>query len=111
MKSSIPLLAGAAAIIAVAISLLPGTTTAQAAPPAADAVPSLPTGKRCEVTLDPRVASKKRSGGPASDFWEVRNQVIDGTVVALTSDWLVLKDGNFDHWIPREKILTLRISR
>ncbi len=35
----------------------------------------------------------------------------EGTLVRVDADWVVLKDGNFENWIPRDKVLLIRVAR
>lgn len=36
---------------------------------------------------------------------------VNGTLLSMTGEWLVVKDGSVEHWIPREKLLTMKASR
>jgi len=35
---------------------------------------------------------------------------LKGSMISMTSDWVVLKDGNYQNWIPREKVVFIRAS-
>jgi len=70
-----------------------------------------PYGKECVVTVDPQTwpAATAATPGKAGGFqpdWTVRGQLI-----LLNDQWCVLKDGTFENWIPREKVLVLRASK
>lgn len=111
MKPFLPLLAGAA-VVAVAASFVPQSSQAQqpvGTPP--DKALSYPVGVRCVITLDPADPAKKRSGGTNNGTYEVLDNKVQGELLAISSEWLVLKDGNYENWIPRDKVLSMRVSR
>jgi hypothetical protein len=37
--------------------------------------------------------------------------LIRGTLVAMTTGWLVIKEGSYEHWVPMEKVMSMRVSR
>jgi uncharacterized membrane protein len=112
--SRLSLLAGAALIVA-AVSFSASDVKAQQAVARAAVAPAagaLPLGLRCIVTLDPRATddsvpaheAMKKTGRTAED-------TVEGTLVAMGGEWLVLKDGTYENWIPRDKVLFMRVSR
>ncbi|MEK7949404.1 hypothetical protein [Luteolibacter soli] len=111
MKSILSLLAGAAAVaVAVPFFTQPSVAQQPSGSPAVRTV-SYPTGVRCVVTLNPEVAATKRSGGTNSDTFEVLDNKVQGDFLTIDSEWLVLKEGNYENWIPRDKVLSMRVSR
>ena len=36
---------------------------------------------------------------------------VTGTLLSMTGEWVVVKDGSFEHWIPKEKVLDMKASR
>lgn len=111
MKTVLSLLAGAA-VIAAAVSFPTSAVHAQQAVAPAAAAGAIPVGLRCIVTLDPRAtgnsipapAVQEKTGLTAEDTAE-------GILVAMGGEWLVLKDGTYENWIPRDKVLFMRVSR
>lgn len=37
--------------------------------------------------------------------------VLQGDFLPINTEWLVLKEGNYENWIPRDKVLSMRVSR
>jgi len=113
MKPILSLLAGAAAV-AVAVPFF--TESSQAQQPTgkpAEKTISYPVGSRCVVTLNPEVAATKRYGATASqsEAYEVLDNKVEGDFLTINTEWLVLKEGNYENWIPRDKVLSMRVSR
>ena len=36
---------------------------------------------------------------------------INGTLVAMQSEWIVVNEGTYDHWIPTAKVMSMRVSK
>lgn len=36
---------------------------------------------------------------------------VTGILVSLTGEWVVIGDGNSEHWIPTEKVMAMKASR
>jgi len=110
MKNRLILLSCGAAVLAM-FAFWNGEVTAQPTP--ADGRSSeLSVNLKCIVTLDAQ--SNSRSAMTAelqtiSGF--VRQDTVQGTLIRVNSEWLVLKDGESENWIPRDKVLLLRTSR
>jgi hypothetical protein len=71
-----------------------------------------PLNRNCIVTLDARSNSRSTMTSEMrqlSGF--VRQDTAQGTLIHLDAAWLVLKDGDAETWIPRDKVLMLRASR
>ena len=109
MKTLLSLLAGAAVIGAVVSSSTPAV---QAQQPVAPAEVKSPFGQLCIVTLDPQA---DRTGKPVTDASKktslTADDTVEGNLILLNDEWLVLKDGTYENWIPRDKVLFMRASR
>jgi|GEM_PF-2547940 len=111
MNARIVLLSCGVAAISLLL-LLDGGVSAQARARSEAPVPfALPVNRSCIVTLD------ARSSGRASLAEELQEQAgfvhenaAKGVVVRSDAEWVVLKDGNRENWIPRDKILMVRIQ-
>jgi hypothetical protein len=111
-KAWVPLIVGSAGLIAVLVTWAPAAS-AQAPVPdgkAAAAVAS-PIGQRCVITLDPRDPAKTREGHANADKYLVLENKVEGVLLQMSPDWVILKDGNYENWVPQDKILYFRISR
>lgn len=67
---------------------------------------------KCIVTLDARSNSRTqltREMQQVSGFFQ--QDTVQGVVIQLNSDWLVLKDDDAENWIPRDKVLMIRTTR
>lgn len=108
----LPLFAGIAAV--VSFTVWTDDAKAQVAKPAAPSAPAieLPVGLRCVVTLDPQASDKMTTTNEllrSSGFTDLNTT--EGVLVRMDHEWVVLRDGNYDNWIPRGKVLLLRASR
>lgn len=87
----------------------PAAHAQQAAKPAES---KIPFGQLCIVTLDPRA---ERTRHPVGDSLKETgltvHDSVEGTLVRVDDEWLVLKDGTYENWIPRDKVLFMRVSR
>lgn len=89
-------------LVACAALILTSSFIAQRsdAAPTSAAPGTPPIGAICDVSVIASVLSGR-----------TEIQTVKGNLLAMTSDWVVLKDGSFENWVPREKVLTLRASR
>jgi hypothetical protein len=109
MKTLLSLLAGAA-LIGAAVSFSTPSVQAQQAVAPAEVKP--PFGQLCIVTLDPRAERAVKPAGDALKKTSLTgDDTVEGTLVLLDNEWLVLKDGTYENWIPRDKVLFMRASR
>ena len=70
-----------------------------------------PLGQRCVVTVDPLAASKPPIAGTANKVTGfVATDTAEGTLIRIDSEWLVLRDGSNENWIPRSKIIMIHVS-
>lgn len=95
-------------VCAASPSLAPGQSASL--PERLPAPAELPINLRCVVTLDPENhTSESTVQSPKSGF--TGPNILEGVIIRIDQDWLVLKDGSYENWIPRSKILTVRVSR
>jgi len=111
MKQVLPVLAGVALIAAtVPFFTQPSQAQQPAANPAGKAL-TYPAGLRCVVRLNPEFPSQKRSTNSNVETYEITDNQMEGEFLTINAEWLVLKDGNYENWIPRDKVLSMRVSR
>lgn len=112
MKTILPLLAGVVAIAAAVVLSFPSVQAQQAVAPAAGASPAGPVGLRCEVTLDPRAYGDAKPAVEAMKKTGLTPEgTVEGVLVSMDDQWLILKDGTYENWIHRDKVLFMRVSR
>lgn len=94
-------LIAAIAVLALAGSILPFVSTSANGASYADqaASTSYPIGKIVEVALVTWPLTTQRG------------ETVRGTLLSISSEWVVVKDGSYENWVPREKVMTLRASR
>ena len=96
----------------VAITNLETSAQTPAAPGSPAVGAELPFNCRCIVTLDPKFKSTPdliEQTQKASGF--IAPNTAEGVLVRMDREWLVLKDGSYENWIPTDKVLLLRVSR
>lgn len=110
MKNTyLSLIAGAALIATASSFSMPAVQAQQAATPAAG---EFPAGLRCIVTLDPRSDGHPKAPGTVMEKTGLSSLgTVEGVLVTMNGDWVVLKDGTYENWVPRDKVLFLRVSR
>jgi hypothetical protein len=109
MKTILPLVAGVVAIAAAVLLSFPPLRAQQPVAPAAGAPP---VGLRCEVTLDPRAYGDAKLGIEAMKKTGLTPEgTVEGVLVSMDDQWLILKDGTYENWIHRDKVLFIRVSR
>jgi hypothetical protein len=92
------LIAIAVTAIAATIPLTLISNRADAAAPVA-AAPATPLGRLVEIQL---IA------------WPLSTTIVgkvNGTLIAMPTGWLVVAEGSYEHWIPSEKVMSMRVSR
>ena len=109
MKPVLPLLAGAA-VIAAAMSFWSPVARAQQPVAKEDAKSAL--GQPCVITLNPEgrdiltpVNEPLRKTGLRPEG------TVEGTLLEINDQWVILKDGSYENWIPTDKVLLIRVSR
>lgn len=71
-----------------------------------------PINRECVVTVDPRASSKPVIAGEANKVTGfVAPDTAEGILMHMDSEWLVLRDGSEENWIPRAKVLMIRARR
>lgn len=69
-----------------------------------------PLGQRCVVTVDPTATAKPVTAGTANKVTGfVAPDTAEGILIRIDSEWLVLRDGSNEEWIPRNKILMMHV--
>ena len=111
MKPILSLLAGAAVVAAIVPFFTQPSQAQQPVGSPAEKTLSYPVGSRCVVTLNPADAAKTRQGQTNSDVYQVTDNKVQGDFLSINAEWLVLKEGNYENWIPRDKVLSMRVSR
>lgn len=116
MKKQSLLLAGGTAVLATlpfwAPAVSTGTNATGFPPDLQELRVEYPLNRSCVVTVDPRAASKPEIAGQAnkvSGF--VAPDTAEGILIHFDSDWLVLRDGSEENWIPKSKVLMIRVRR
>jgi hypothetical protein len=73
---------------------------------------ALPLDLECVVTIENQAwmanlptQSPGASSGFRADF------TIQGKLIQLNPDWVVIKDGTYENWISRDKVMNIRASR
>ncbi len=73
---------------------------------------AVPLNLECIVSIE-NEAWMQNSGlqrpGPASGF--LPDYTIQGKLVHLDSEWVVISEGTYDNWISRSKVVNIRASR
>lgn len=110
MKTKLSLFVGLVAVVAYILSDSPFAAT-EVPTPAKPAI-ALPVDLDCVVTID----SQSRMGsvgslapGPPSGFRP--DFSIQGKLLHLGSDWIVIKEGTYENWISRDRVVSIRTAR
>lgn len=72
---------------------------------------SSPLGQECVVTVETQAWMKASPTQPDSKSGFYGDYTLRGKIIQWQNDWIVLKDGSYENWIPREKVLSVRVSR
>jgi len=70
-----------------------------------------PYGLECILTLDPIAERTIQTTSQASQSGYQADGTIRGQLIYMSDEWCVLKDGTFENWIPRGKVLSMRVSK
>lgn len=72
----------------------------------------IPLNRICTVTVDSRSSSKPVLAGTATKVTGfVAPDTAEGVLIRLDADWLVLRDGSYESWIPTKKVIMIHASR
>ncbi|MES2924098.1 MAG: hypothetical protein V4819_21280 [Verrucomicrobiota bacterium] len=75
------------------------------------ALSEFPMNLKCIITLDARSNSRSTMTQEMQVLGGfVRHDTVQGTLVRVNSEWLVLKDGDSENWVPRDKVLLVRTN-
>lgn len=107
-------MAGCAALLVTGSAWTAGNLNGDSAPVNGVSIPELelPLNCVCIVTVDPRVGPKPEYPGEAnaiSGFFAP--DTVRGNLIRLDDQWLVLRDGYHENWIPMAKVLMIRAAR
>jgi hypothetical protein len=105
---------------AVMLAMIPVWTSAITAVPQGGAAAPVPgellagsaLNRACVVTVDTRGAPKPEFAGEGnliSGF--SAPDTVEGILIGMDTEWLVLREDDEENWIPRNKILLLRVGR
>ncbi|MCW1912009.1 hypothetical protein OJ996_00380 [Luteolibacter sp. GHJ8] len=82
-----------------------------AKPPATGTTLAYPYNAECIITLDPRAERPDLSATQAAPAGFQPDGTLRGQLIYMSDEWCVLKDGSFENWVPRDKVLTMRASK
>lgn len=88
---------GILAAVVIGFGLISQKAEAQAPKPAAQV--DSPVGRLVEIQL---IAWPLSTGVVAT---------IKGTLLSMPTGWLVVKEGSYEHWLPLEKVMSMKVSR
>lgn len=109
MKTKI--LIGSAGVLAVAGLLVPRMAEGQPSAAQPKAAIEWPLGSECVVTVQTQAWMNTPVLPPGKQSGFEPDYTMKGKVVYWGSDWIVLRDGTYENWISRDKVLTVRASR
>jgi hypothetical protein len=70
-----------------------------------------PYGLECILTLNPVAERTIQTSSQATQSGFQADGTLRGQLIYLSDEWCVLKDGSFENWVPRDKILSMRVSK
>lgn len=70
-----------------------------------------PYGLECILTLDPIAERTIQTSSQASQSGYQADGTVRGQLIYMSDEWCVLKDGTFENWVPRDKVLSMRVSK
>jgi hypothetical protein len=70
-----------------------------------------PYNQECIITVDPRAERKDLTPTQASPSGFQADGTLRGQLIYMSDQWCVLKDGSFENWVPRDKVLSMRASK
>lgn len=71
-----------------------------------------PLNTICTVTVDSRSTEKPVIAGNTNKVTGfVAPDTAEGVLIRLDSEWLVLRDGSYESWIPTHKVIMIHASR
>ena len=97
MKNISVCVLGLAALVAVSWSVTGFRAEAQT--PGSIAVGTPPLGRQVEIHM------------VAWPLSTVEVNKVGGTLIAMTDQWIIVKEGSDENWIPREKVMLMKASK
>ena len=105
MKTTLVLLA----VLATGVSYL--ELRAQSPSSSGGSKVAYPYGQECILTLDPIAERTIQTTSQASQSGFQADGTMRGQLIYMSDEWCVLKDGSFENWVPRGKVLSMRVSK
>jgi len=97
-------------IVGMGAFLYPWSAVGQ--PTVAPKVPvEIPTGGDCVVTVEMQAWQNGAATKPDPISGFHPDYTLRGKIIHWGDDWVVLKDGTYENWISRDKVLSVRVSR
>ncbi len=72
---------------------------AEAQPPGSIAVGTPPLGRQVDIHM------------VAWPLSTVETNKVVGTLIAMTDQWIIVKEGSDENWIPRDKVMLMKASK
>ena len=72
---------------------------AEAQTPGSIAVGTPPLGRQVEIHM------------VAWPLSTVETNKVGGTLIAMTDQWIIVKEGSDENWVPREKVMLMKASK
>ena len=113
----LPLIVLATVVCTVLIGMLTSNLTANVETASSvsaysESTVNYPIGLRCVVTVDPESVQKERFAGGANIITGfIAPDTVRGILVSVDDEWVILQDGKYDNWIPRDKVILLSVCR
>ena len=104
------LLLGISAVVLSAAAFFPRNAEGQPAPAPKGPVEA-PIGLDCVITVETQAWMNTSNAPPDSITGFHPDFTVRGKAIYWGADWIVLKDGTYENWISRDKVLTVRVSR
>ena len=98
-------------VVAAAAFLVPRVAEGQPSAGQAKTAIEWPLGSECVVTVQTQAWMNTPVLPPGKQSGFEPDYTLKGKVVYWGADWIVLRDGTYENWISRDKVLTVRASR
>ena len=70
-----------------------------------------PIGENCVITVDPSAISQPSYPGQTRiNTGFIASSSVRGVLTKVDDQWIVLKEGINENWVPRDKVLLLRVG-
>lgn len=111
MKTKAILLLAAAAVTAITFLDLRAQTPATPGAPTPGTKLAYPYGRECILTVDPEAQRTIPVNAQSDPSGFQADGTLRGQLIYVSDEWCVLKDGTFENWVPRAKVLVIRASK